>query len=81
MTSLKMVILSGIEFGLGTGSSYVVVWLRNEMFELGIESSEKVVALASSGVGLGTGVIHLVEWVGDVVLFGLARGRFLKETS
>jgi hypothetical protein len=45
------------------------------MFELGIESVEMVVALA------GSGVIHLVEWVGDVVLFGLARCCFLKETS
>jgi hypothetical protein len=67
-----MVMLSGIEFGLGAGSSYVVVWLRNEMFELGIENIELVVALASSGMGLDTGVFHLVEWVGDVVLFGLA---------
>jgi hypothetical protein len=40
-----------------------------------------VVALGGSGLGLGTGVIHLVEWVEDVILFGLARGRFLKETS
>jgi hypothetical protein len=40
-----------------------------------------VVALASSGMGFGSGVIRLVEWVGDAVLFGLARGRFLKETS
>jgi hypothetical protein len=53
----------------------------NEMSELGIESIEMVVALASSEMGLGSGVIRLVEWVGDVVLFGLARGRFLKETS
>jgi hypothetical protein len=48
---------------------------------LDIEDIEMVVALESAGMGLGTGVNHLVEWVGNVVLFGSAQGRFLRETS
>jgi hypothetical protein len=48
---------------------------------LDIEGIEMVVALESTGMGLGTGVNHLVEWVGNVVLFGLAQSRFLREAS
>jgi hypothetical protein len=73
--------LSHVEFGLGTESSLVVVKSRNDGFELDIEGIEMVVALEIAGMGLGTGVDHLVEWIGNVVLFGLAQGRFLKETS
>jgi hypothetical protein len=48
---------------------------------LDIESIETVVALEGVVMGLGTGGNHLVEWVGNVVLFGVAQGRFLRETS
>jgi hypothetical protein len=81
MTSLKMVILSRVEFGLGTESILVVVKSRNDRFGLDIEGIEMVVALESAGVGLGTEENHLVEWVGNVVLFGLAQDRFMRETS